>query len=64
VKRYYTKGMMLNHAALEAALPGYVDRVRRIYTHQASPALVDEFAGWPPCHHAEHRLMPENVATW
>ena len=44
VKRYYTKGMMLNHAALEAALPGYVGRVRRIYTHQASPALVDEFA--------------------
>jgi 3-oxoacyl-[acyl-carrier-protein] synthase III len=44
VKRYYTKGMLLNHAALETALPGYVDRVRRIYTHQASPALVDEFA--------------------
>jgi 3-oxoacyl-[acyl-carrier-protein] synthase-3 len=44
VKRYYTKGMMLNHAALEAALPGYIDRVRRIYTHQASPALVEEFA--------------------
>jgi len=44
VKRYYSKGMMLNHAALETALPGYVDRVRRIYTHQASPALVDEFA--------------------
>src|SRR5258708_38249198 len=36
--------MMLNHGALEAALPGYVDRVRRIYTHQASPALVEEFA--------------------
>ncbi|GAA1862080.1 3-oxoacyl-[acyl-carrier-protein] synthase III C-terminal domain-containing protein [Asanoa iriomotensis] len=44
VKRYYTEGMMLNHAALEAALPGYVDRVRRIYTHQASPALVRTFA--------------------
>jgi 3-oxoacyl-[acyl-carrier-protein] synthase III len=44
VKRYYTQGMMLNHAALDAALPGYVDRVRRIYTHQASPALVDAFA--------------------
>ena len=43
VKRYYTKGMMLNHAALDAALPGYVDRVRRIYTHQASPALVRAF---------------------
>lgn len=44
VRRYYTEGMMLNHAALEAARPGYVDRVRRIYTHQASPALVDAFA--------------------
>jgi 3-oxoacyl-[acyl-carrier-protein] synthase-3 len=44
VKRYYTKGMMLNHHALEAAVPGYVDLVRRIYTHQASPALVQEFA--------------------
>jgi 3-oxoacyl-[acyl-carrier-protein] synthase-3 len=43
--------MMLNHAALETALPGYVGRVRRIYTHQASPALVAEFgrlAGLPP----------------
>ncbi|GAA2648603.1 3-oxoacyl-[acyl-carrier-protein] synthase III C-terminal domain-containing protein [Paractinoplanes durhamensis] len=44
VKRYYTQGMMLNHAALNSALPGYVDRVRRIYTHQASPALVESFA--------------------
>jgi 3-oxoacyl-[acyl-carrier-protein] synthase III len=44
VKRYYTQGMMLNHAALNAAIPGYVDRVRRIYTHQASPALVQSFA--------------------
>ena len=51
VKRYYTGGMLLNHAALEAAMPGYVDRVRRIYTHQASPALVEDFArlaGLPP----------------
>ena len=32
--------MMLNHAAL----PDYVDRVRRIYTHQAGPALVQAFA--------------------
>ena len=44
VKKYYTQGMMLNHAELDAALPGYVDRVRRIYTHQASPALVQAFA--------------------
>ncbi len=44
VKRYYTQGMMLNHSALNSALPGYVDKVRRIYTHQASPALVQTFA--------------------
>jgi 3-oxoacyl-[acyl-carrier-protein] synthase-3 len=44
VKRYYTKGMMLNHHALLAARPDYVGDVRRIYTHQASPALVDSFA--------------------
>ena len=44
VKRYYTKGMMLNHRALCEARPGYVQEAERIYTHQASPALVDEFA--------------------
>jgi 3-oxoacyl-[acyl-carrier-protein] synthase-3 len=43
VKRYYTKGMMLNHEAQLAADPGYADRVRRIYTHQASPDLVNAF---------------------
>jgi 3-oxoacyl-[acyl-carrier-protein] synthase-3 len=44
VRRYYEKGMMLNHADLERQLPGYVDRVRRIYTHQANPKLVEHFA--------------------
>jgi 3-oxoacyl-[acyl-carrier-protein] synthase-3 len=44
VQRYYAQGMMLNHADLERHLPGYVDRVRRIYTHQASPKLVEDFA--------------------
>jgi 3-oxoacyl-[acyl-carrier-protein] synthase-3 len=44
VKRYYTQGMMLNHAALLQARPGYVQEVERIYTHQASPTLVSEFA--------------------
>lgn len=44
VKEYYTKGMMLNHEALTKERPGYVEEVRRIYTHQASPALVDAFA--------------------
>ncbi|MBC3844414.1 hypothetical protein GXW82_42635 [Streptacidiphilus sp. 4-A2] len=42
--RYYAGGMMLNHQALERALPGYVDAVRRIYTHQAGPELVQDFA--------------------
>ncbi|GAB2719419.1 3-oxoacyl-[acyl-carrier-protein] synthase III C-terminal domain-containing protein [Kitasatospora kifunensis] len=42
--RYYAGGMMLNHQALERALPGYVERVRRVYTHQAGPALVEDFA--------------------
>ncbi len=35
--------MMLNHASLQAAMPGYVDLVRRVYTHQAGPAVVGEF---------------------
>lgn len=50
VRRYYAEGMMLNHRALLAERPGYVDAVRRIYTHQASPALIEEFgraAGLP-----------------
>lgn len=44
VRDYYNGGMLLNHETLEKQRPGYVDTVRRIYTHQASPALVDEFA--------------------
>ncbi|HZH78216.1 MAG TPA: 3-oxoacyl-[acyl-carrier-protein] synthase III C-terminal domain-containing protein, partial [Archangium sp.] len=44
VKRYYTKGMMLNHLALREARPRYVHEAERIYTHQASPTLVDEFS--------------------
>lgn len=43
VKRYYTDGMMLNHHNLEAACPDYLSKVKRIYTHQASPALIAEF---------------------
>jgi 3-oxoacyl-[acyl-carrier-protein] synthase-3 len=51
VKRYYSKGMMLNHETLRAYRPRYVEEVRRIYTHQASPALIEDFArlaGLPP----------------
>jgi 3-oxoacyl-[acyl-carrier-protein] synthase-3 len=50
VKRYYHEGMLENGRELERALPGYAERVRRIYTHQASPRLVRGFldhAGLP-----------------
>ena len=43
VKHYYTKGMLLNHHSLLAERPEYVNDVRRIYTHQARPALVESF---------------------
>lgn len=43
VTRYYNEGMLENGRALEAAMPGYAGRVRRIYTHQASPRLVRGF---------------------
>jgi 3-oxoacyl-[acyl-carrier-protein] synthase-3 len=36
--------MMLNHRALLAARSSYIADARRIYTHQASPALVESFA--------------------
>ncbi len=44
ITRYYSRGMALNHRAMEAARPGYLDQVARLYTHQANPSLVDEFA--------------------
>jgi 3-oxoacyl-[acyl-carrier-protein] synthase III len=40
VNRYYPVGMRLNHRALCAERPSYVDEVARIYTHQAGPDLV------------------------
>ncbi|MFJ9342129.1 hypothetical protein ACIRP0_22930 [Streptomyces sp. NPDC101733] len=44
ITRYYSGGMMLNHQALEAARPGYLDQISRVYTHQANPRLVEGFA--------------------
>ncbi|MEV7519251.1 3-oxoacyl-[acyl-carrier-protein] synthase III C-terminal domain-containing protein [Streptomyces sp. NPDC091371] len=41
--RYYSRGMMLNQLTMEAHRPGFVDEVRRIYTHQAGPALVEDY---------------------
>jgi 3-oxoacyl-[acyl-carrier-protein] synthase-3 len=42
-KRYYQKGMMLNHRMLERGLPGYLKVTKRVYAHQASPRVVEEF---------------------
>lgn len=44
ITRYYSGGMMLNHQALETVRPGYLEQVSRVYTHQANPNLVEEFA--------------------
>ncbi|UFQ13566.1 MULTISPECIES: 3-oxoacyl-[acyl-carrier-protein] synthase III C-terminal domain-containing protein [Streptomyces] len=46
IRPYYTKAMTLNHHDLEHARPGYLDQVRRLYTHQANPALVATFHDW------------------
>ncbi len=56
VVRYYVEGMRLNHERLLALEPDYVDQVRRIYTHQASPGLVERFR-------ALAVLPPEKVPT-
>ena len=56
VKRYYSKGMMLNHRTLLDVRPNYVEEVKRIYTHQASPALIEDYA-------ETARLPKEKVPT-
>jgi 3-oxoacyl-[acyl-carrier-protein] synthase-3 len=40
-RRYYSRGITLNHQAIQAFRPDYSREVRRIYVHQASPRLVD-----------------------
>ncbi|MEB7885387.1 3-oxoacyl-[acyl-carrier-protein] synthase III C-terminal domain-containing protein [Serratia fonticola] len=42
-KRYYSKGMQLNHQGLAAHRQHYFHEVERIYTHQASPNMVEGF---------------------
>lgn len=42
-KRYYAQGMMLNHENLSRHRPDYLQETKRIYTHQASPRLVEGF---------------------
>ncbi len=45
VARFYLGGMRANHRALDEARPGWSEAVARIYTHQASPALVRGYLG-------------------
>jgi 3-oxoacyl-[acyl-carrier-protein] synthase-3 len=43
IKEYYIKGMTLNHQELSRLQPGYLNQVRKLYTHQASPMLTNTF---------------------
>lgn len=43
IKEYYIKGMTLNHKQLLDLEPGYLDDVKKLYTHQASPMLTNAF---------------------
>lgn len=40
-RKYYSRGITLNHEALDTWRPGYVRAMKRIYVHQASPRLVN-----------------------
>ncbi|CAI1946626.1 MULTISPECIES: 3-oxoacyl-[acyl-carrier-protein] synthase III C-terminal domain-containing protein [Serratia] len=42
-KLYYSKGMQLNHQGLKIHRQHYCHEVKRIYTHQASPNMVEGF---------------------
>ncbi|MFI8416311.1 3-oxoacyl-[acyl-carrier-protein] synthase III C-terminal domain-containing protein [Serratia sp. NPDC078593] len=42
-KRYYAKGMKLNHLGLAQYNRHYHQEVARIYTHQASPNMVENY---------------------
>jgi 3-oxoacyl-[acyl-carrier-protein] synthase-3 len=43
IKEYYIKGMTLNHQQLLNLQPDYLNQVKKIYTHQASPTLTNAF---------------------
>jgi len=43
IKEYYIKGMTLNHQRLLELQPDYLNEVKKIYTHQASPMLTNAF---------------------
>ncbi len=44
VRRFYTQGMIDNHHRLLEARPDLLTSIKRLYTHQAGPALVKAFA--------------------
>jgi 3-oxoacyl-[acyl-carrier-protein] synthase-3 len=58
-KRYYQKGMTLNHEALLAHRPGYASEVKRIYMHQSSPRLVESMQDYlvSRCHVPAEKLV-------
>ena len=43
IAEYYNKGMLLNHVRLLQARPELMQQIRRLYTHQAGPAMVRRF---------------------
>ncbi|MFC7310344.1 hypothetical protein ACFQVC_39795 [Streptomyces monticola] len=66
IKAYYRGGMLLNHQELSEERPGYEERVARIYTHQASPALVEGFwasSGLPVAKMPTHARQLGNLVT-
>jgi 3-oxoacyl-[acyl-carrier-protein] synthase-3 len=45
IAEYYNNGMLLNHKKMLELRPDYRDEVKRVYTHQAGPAMVEDFIG-------------------
>lgn len=43
IRDYYSRGMMLNHQRLLEVDEQYLKNISRLYTHQASPGLVESF---------------------
>ena len=57
VKEYYAKGMTLNHRLMCALRPDFEQSVSRVYTHQASPALVADFRRDQSCRCTKRRRI-------
>lgn len=45
IANYYNNGMLLNHEKMLELRPTYREEVKRVYTHQAGPAMVEDFIG-------------------